>query len=147
MGTIPWCSPEHDVAKGDLVDAMLRSVNYIARAGSGADERALTTMKSISARMPARMRIGQQRFKAALRKQFLTLRLDEDRAMEALPALLPDDPKARSVALDVISEMFASRERTDAEIARLKYVEELFAQKADPGDRDFGHLKVVAGKA
>jgi hypothetical protein len=116
-----------DMEHGDLTDAIVRSVVYIAGgAGGGADERSYSTLKRISAALPPNLKVGTERFKESMRKQFLTLRLDRDKALETLPALLPDDAGERRRGLEIVRALFESRDRTDAEAKRFAEISKLF---------------------
>jgi hypothetical protein len=78
-------------------------------------------------------------FKVILKEQYLLLRLDEERAVRAIPRLLPDDADARRAGLDALRRMVTSRGALSEEGAsRLKQVERLFGAPA--GTRP---LKVV----
>jgi pimeloyl-ACP methyl ester carboxylesterase len=136
----------HDMDRGGILDGVLRACLYIAEVDSGADERGFATLKLISAELPARLRIGQDAFKAALRKQFLTLRLDRARAMETLPALLSEKSSERENALGVIQAMFESRERTEGEAKRLAEVRAIFHAAGPSSDRSSGKLKLIGGQ-
>ncbi|MFO1150724.1 MAG: DUF3141 domain-containing protein [Alsobacter sp.] len=129
---------------GSVVDAVLRAALYIAEPGSGVDERAYAMLKMIAAELPDRLRIGQEAFKATLRKQVQMLRLDRERALQTLPALLPQGDKERGNALRVLHELFDSRERTQGETRRFAEMKALFEGTKLPGDR--GKLKLVGGR-
>ncbi|MFO1148853.1 MAG: DUF3141 domain-containing protein [Alsobacter sp.] len=130
-----------EMDQGSIVDAVLRAALYVAEPGSGVDERAYATLKMVSAELPARLRIGQEAFKATLRRQVQMLRLDRDRALETLPALLPEGEKERGNALRVLHELFDSRERTEGETRRFAQMQALFAGTKLPGGRS--KLKLV----
>ncbi|MDB5649723.1 MAG: hypothetical protein JWL62_1243 [Hyphomicrobiales bacterium] len=120
-----------DMDHGDLTDAILRSVLYIAGGGNGsADERSYSTLKRISAVLPPNLKVGTDRFKESMRKQFLTLRLDRRQALETLPELLPDDASERRRGLAIVRALFESRNRTDAEAKRFEEVSHLFDPSA-----------------
>ena len=138
---------ERDIGKGDLMDAVLRAALYVAHAGQGVDERALTILKEIGADIPKRMKMGHDRFKAALRKQFLTLRLDEERAMASLPALLPSDEAARGRGLEALKALFASRDRTAIEKERMHRVTVIFEGQKDPAMPPHRRLRIAGGTA
>jgi len=138
---------ERDIGKGDLMDAVLRAALYVAHAGQGVDERALAVLKEIGADIPKRMKMGHARFKAALRKQFLTLRLDEERAMANLPALLPADDAARGRGLEALKALFASRDRTVTEKERMHRVTAIFESQKDPAMPPHRRLRIAGDAA
>lgn len=118
---------ERTLDEGDMVDAVLRAVLYVARgANRGADERSFSTLKAIASSLPQGLKVGRDRLKDALRRQALTLSLDESRALKALPNLLPDDPQQRHNALSLIRALFESRDRTAEETRRLAEVSAIF---------------------
>ncbi len=119
---------ERGMGEGTLLDAVLRAALYVARvSGRGADERSFAALRAIAAQIPRRMKVGRAAFKEALRRQYLTLRLDEDRAMRALPALVPADASKRAFALDALTELMESRDRTPEERERFAEVARVFA--------------------
>ena len=139
---------ERDIDKGDLMDAVLRAALYVAHAGQGVDERALAILKEIGADYPETDEDrDMMRFKAALRKQFLTLRLDEERAMASLPALLPADEAARGRGLEALKALFASRDRTASENERMHRVTVIFESQKDPAMPPHRRLRIAGGTA
>lgn len=119
---------ERGMAEGTLLDAVLRAALYVARAsGHGADERSFAALRAISAQIPKRMKVGVPAFKDLLRRQYLTLRLDEERAIRALPALIPADAAKRAFALEALRELMDSRDRTPEERKRFAEVATFFA--------------------
>jgi pimeloyl-ACP methyl ester carboxylesterase len=134
-----------EIDKGDVVDAVLRAALYVTEPGYGVDERAFAALTAIAAELPARLKIGQEAFKAALRRQALTLRLDRARALETLPALLPQEAAQREKALAVVEAFFESRERTPGEAQRLAEIQSLFRGTQLPGGRG-SKLKLVGGR-
>ena len=62
---------------------------YIRMPDGAADERGFAALRQIAGELPAAQRVGLSRFKEIVRDQFLILRLDEERAIAALPKLLP----------------------------------------------------------
>ena len=80
--------------------------------------------------------MGLSRFKEIVRDQFLILRLDEERAITALPKLLPADRRARETALGLIRRVIDARGAPSEEGARrMKRIETLFGSPppAKPG--------------
>ena len=138
---------ERDIEKGDLMDGVLRAALYVAHAGQGVDERTLAILEEMGAKLPKRMRIGHSRFKAALRKQFLTLRMDEERAVASLPALLPTDEAARARGLEALKALFGSRDRTALEKERMHRVTTIFEKHKDPATPPHGRLRIAGGMA
>jgi pimeloyl-ACP methyl ester carboxylesterase len=121
-----------NVAKGGLAEAIMRSVLYIGRPIGGVDERAFGLLRRIRADHPGIHEVGLQRFKEIVRSQHRLLRLNEEEAIAAVPALLPGDAAKREEALKVIRQLFADREVSSLEVdSRLARVEKLFSQSRD----------------
>ena len=88
-------------------------------------------LQAIRATLPANERVTLAEFKLLLKEQFLLLRLDEERAVRAIPGLLPDDADVRRAGLEALRQMVASRGALPEEGARrLRRVEGLFGARA-----------------
>jgi pimeloyl-ACP methyl ester carboxylesterase len=115
--------------QGGAVEAALRSIAYIRSAeGAGADERGFAVLKDLhDAQPPGRPR-SMSELKQTLREQYLLLRLDEKRAMEAIPKLLPANAEERASTLRAVQRLaFASGEPAGEAKRRLGRIEKLFA--------------------
>jgi len=124
---------------GGIRQAAVRGALYIHLPERSVDERAFAMLQAIRATLPANERVTMAEFKVILKEQYLLLRLDEERAVRAIPRLLPDDADARRAGLDALRRMVTSRGALTEEGARrLKRVESLFGPPA--GTRP---LKVV----
>ena len=98
------CGPNSSSASrsGGLAEAVLRALIYIRLPEGGVDERGFAALQAI--RRACRRRGGSawQPAEGLFREQYLLLRLDEDRAVRAIPRLLPDERAARETALDAL---------------------------------------------
>jgi hypothetical protein len=120
---------EHSIEKGGLLDAALRGLIYILRAERRFDERAATVLEAIRNARPAGQPVRRDRFRELVRKQSAILRLDEARAIEALPHLLPDDRVACAKALGAIRSVVLAQGKLSAEgAARLERLAGLFGE-------------------
>jgi hypothetical protein len=83
---------------GGLVEAALRAVIYVGlgRPRFGPDERAFAALQQIRAQTPGGRQFGLARLKELMRRQYLLLQIDEERALAAIPKLLPADASERS---------------------------------------------------
>src|SRR6185503_11024325 len=82
-------------------------------------------------------------FKAIVREQYFLLRLDEERAVAAIPALLPEDAKARAAALSDISQIVLAKgpsEGTTGE--RLALIEGIFGADLRARERDTRDFRI-----
>jgi pimeloyl-ACP methyl ester carboxylesterase len=100
---------EQHVDTGGLVEAAVRALIYIRLPEGKVDERGFAAIQEISASLPAAKRIGLVRFKELVKEQFLMLFLDEERAIEALPKLLPEDHREREAALALVRRVLFAR--------------------------------------
>src|SRR5262249_34676445 len=105
-------------------------------------------IKEISAATPPEKRIGMARFKEVMKEQFLILVRDEERAIEALPKLLPENRQEREAALAALRRVLSSRGALPEEAnRRLERIEKIFAPALparETGDRK--RHQVMAGK-
>jgi hypothetical protein len=112
---------------GGPEEAALRALIYIRLADGSIDERGFAVLKQIRTSRPVARRISLARFKEILREQYLLVRLDQERALGAVPKLLGDDDAARKATLDVLHRVLAARgDLSDEEKRRLTRVEALF---------------------
>jgi Protein of unknown function (DUF3141) len=123
---------EQHLDKGGLIEAALRALIYIRRPEGKIDERGFAAMKEIGGALPAAKRVGLARLKEIVKEQFLMLLFDEERAIAALPKLLPEGQRAREAGLAAVRRVVAARGALPAEGSRrLARVESLFATSPD----------------
>ena len=95
---------ETRIEQGGLVEAGVRALLYVG--GGGAlpmvDERIFAMLRQLRQHHPASREINLIRFKEIVREQYLLLRHDEQRALAAIPRLLPDDPAEREAAFGAL---------------------------------------------
>jgi hypothetical protein len=103
---------------GGLPQAVLRALIYIRLPDGSADERGFAMLKAIRAMQPVNNRMTLAELKAVVKEQFLLLRLDEERAVRAIPWLLPDSETARRAGLEALHAMLESRGALPEESAR-----------------------------
>jgi hypothetical protein len=85
-------------------------------------------LRQIRADHPGSARLSLAQFKELVKEQYLMLRLDQERAVAALPKLLPEDAAERDAALAVIRRVAsAAGEPTGEAKTRLARIEALFA--------------------
>ena len=127
---------EQQIESGGLPEAAVRALLYIQLPDGVADERGFAALQQIARELPAAKRIGLSRFKEIVRDQFLILRLDEERAIAALPNLLPADKRARETAVGLLRRVVEARGASSQEGARrMTRIEALFGNlpPAKPG--------------
>ena len=116
--------------QGGPVEAALRSILYVRRAEGAVDERGFAMLKKLHDEQPPGRPRTMAQLKQALREQSFLLRLDQERAVEALPKLLPPDPDDRARTLRAVQRIVtASGELSEEGKRRLQHVEKLFDMK------------------
>ncbi len=123
---------EHRFEEGGVQDAVMRAIIYVALPEGRVDERGFAMLKLIHASRPANKRLSLMRLKEIIKQQFLLVSLDEERALETLPKLLPPDQTERREAVDALHRVFIARGALSGEgQRRLARVEALFGVKPD----------------
>ncbi len=115
-------------AEGGLREAMLRALIYLGLGDAFVDERGFAVIRRVRAEHKS-LPLGE--FKQALREQFYMLLLDEENALNAVPAMLPQDREERQKAFAIIREItFAAGEPSEERHRRLARVAGLFGVEA-----------------
>lgn len=113
------------IGKGGLREAAVRCLVYISMGGTGADERAFNALREMRSEYGDLSIVS---FKAAVREEFFALRLNEQAALAAIPAMLLSGAKHKNGAMSLIRRFVAAAgELTTEQTRRLNVVEELFA--------------------
>ncbi len=113
---------------GGLVEAVIRSIMHVRLPERTVDERGFSVLQAIRRLQPANRRRTMAEIKAIFRDQYMLLRLDEERAVRAIPRLLPDDALLRSEGWKAVTDVLgASGELPEEGRRRLKRLEELFS--------------------
>ena len=117
--------------QGAAVEAALRSIAYIRAAEGSVDERGFAVLKALhDAQPPGRPRTMAQ-LKEVLREQYLLLKLDQKRAVAAIPKLLPSNMDDRAATWRAIQRVISAKGKpTDKGQRRLAEIEKLFGVKA-----------------
>jgi hypothetical protein len=116
--------------KGAALEAALRAIAYVRTAEGGSDERSFAVVKQIhDAQPPGRPR-SMAEVKTILRDQAMLLRLDEERAIKAIPKLLPRDQEDRARTLRAVQRVVSAQGALSSEgKRRLARIEHLFGVK------------------
>lgn len=116
-------------SQGGVVEAALRSIMYVRQAEGSADERGFAVVKQLYGANFSGESMAQ--LKEVLRDQSLLMRLDPERAVAAIPELLPADLESRSRTLQAVKEIVTAPGQLSGEgKRRLKRIERLFNVKA-----------------
>src|SRR5690242_5783876 len=119
---------ERRIDQGGVLEAAVRALIYVRLPEGKADERGFAALNQISAELPAAKRVGFARFKEIVKEQYLILLLDAERAITALPKLLPDDRRQCEEALAMVRRVLAARGGLSEEAARrLERMQAVFA--------------------
>jgi pimeloyl-ACP methyl ester carboxylesterase len=116
------------IERGGLREAVVRALIYIAlgRAEPSVDERCFAVLRQFRADQPGDSRMTLAEFKEMVREQYLLLRIDEQRAMAALPTLLAGEATDRSSILELIRRIvWAAGDPSIGIETRFKQVEAL----------------------
>jgi hypothetical protein len=128
---------EQQIDQGGLIEAAVRALIYVRLPEGKVDERGFAALKQIGAELPAAKRVGLARFKEIVKEQYLLLLLDAERAIAALPKLLPDNRRQCEEALALVRRVLAARGALPEEgRRRLERVETMFAGPPPEVGRD-----------
>ena len=122
-------SLEAGIERGGLVEASVRALLYLAlgHPHPGADERSFEMLRRIRADLRFTRQLSLAQFKEVVRHQYLLLRRDEERAVAAIPRLLPADAEERAEILNIIRRIFGAQgDQPEKAKQRLARVEALF---------------------
>jgi hypothetical protein len=125
------------VEHGDVLDAFVRSMVWVLHAGTRGDERIFATLvrlrdtDALASLRDGKPKITLTQFKEAVRDQAMILRMDEAKAVAALPRLLPADPAKRRLLVDAVAKVVtASGPLAGEAAARLARLEALAREPA-----------------
>ena len=115
---------------GGSLEAAVRSIAYIFKAEGSADERSFVLLRALKESQPKSRQQSQPELKAILRDQSLLLRLDEQRAVAAIPKLVARKRTDAGAAMDLVRRVVAAPGELSAEgRKRLATIEKLFKAK------------------
>jgi hypothetical protein len=128
---------EQQIDQGGLIEAVVRALIYVRLPEGKVDERGFAALKQISVELPAAKRVGLARFKEIVKDQYLILLLDAERAIAALPKLLPGNRRQCDEALALVRRVLAARGALPEEgRRRLERIEAMFAGPPPEVGRD-----------
>ena len=113
---------------GGLPEAVIRAIMHVRLPARSVDERGFAVLQAVRRIQPANRRLSFDELKVLFRDQYLLLRLDEERAVRAIPKLLPEDEQQRSRGWQVVQDVLAaSGSLSQEERRQLDRLEQLFA--------------------
>jgi pimeloyl-ACP methyl ester carboxylesterase len=111
------------IPAGGVREAVIRGLLYVGMSRGSMDERGFEMARRLR---EAHGEMPLADFKAMVREQFFMLLIDQDAALAAIPAMLPEDRETRQQALALIQQVLGARgslspgdEEKLAQIARL----------------------------
>ena len=118
---------EAAMTEGGLPEALVRALLWAGMARRAVDERGFAAITRLRDAHEAHRRMSLADFKALVRAQYQMLTIDEEAALAAIPALLPDAVDERRAAFAIIRGIIeASGAPGDAQAARLQRISALF---------------------
>jgi hypothetical protein len=112
---------------GGLPEAIVRSIIHVRLPEGEIDERGFAALQALRRAQPTNRRLTFGEVKALFRDQYLLIRLDEERAVRAIPRLLPDNEPQRRAAWTAVRDVLAARgELPDEGRRRLERLQQLF---------------------
>lgn len=120
---------DKQIEQGSPVEAALRALIYIRQPQQTFDQRSFNILKEINSELPEAERISLARFKEMMKEQFLIVMQDQERAVAAIPMLLPTTRGERNALMGVIRQLVNSGEALPEESKRrLARIEALFGE-------------------
>jgi hypothetical protein len=120
---------ERRIEQASPIEAALRALIYVLHPQQSFDERSFKILKEINSELPETERISLARFKEMMKEQFLILLQEPERAVAAIPMLLPAGRGERNSLLGVIRQVANSDGALPQESKRrLARVETLFGE-------------------
>jgi len=129
---------ERGISEGGTREAVVRALLYVGRGRPEqfVDERGFAVLRQVRAEMPKDQQLSMDAFKRIVHDQHLLLRLDEERALAALPRLLPDDAEERDRMLKIVRRVATATGEPAGEMKRrLTRVEALFRRGPPEGGK------------
>jgi hypothetical protein len=118
------CELKSQMTEGGVREAVIRGMLYVGMSRTSVDERGFELTRRIR---KSQSDIPLAEFKKIVREQFYMLLIDQEAALAAIPALLPQDQDLRKNAFGLISQVLGARgEMSEEDNRRLKQVRDLF---------------------
>jgi hypothetical protein len=120
---------ERRIEQASPSEAALRALIYVLHPQQSFDERSFKILKEINSELPETERISLARFKEMMKEQFLIVLQEPERAVAAIPTLLPAGRGERNSLLGMIRQVAISDGALPQESKRrLARVETLFGE-------------------
>jgi hypothetical protein len=94
------------ISSGGIQEAVIRGLIYAVRTDAAVDERGFELTRRLRI---AHSDMSLPEFKSMVREQSTMLLIDQKRALEAIPSMLPPDPQTRERAFELIKQILSAR--------------------------------------
>jgi hypothetical protein len=123
------------VEEGGNVEALLRIMIHVRESGRSVDERGFRMLRRIGKERREGDQISLDRFREILKEQVFLMELDRERALAALPKLVPTEQSRRAVvkAAQQLLDVHGTPHRD--EVARLHQIKLLLDLEKEPATR------------
>ena len=112
---------------GGLREALIRALIHIRLREGSVDERGFAMLQALRQLQPGNRRPSMDEVKTLFRDQYMLVRLDEERAVRAIPRLLPESEETRRSGIEALLQVLGARGNLPEEgLRRLRRIEELF---------------------
>ncbi len=129
------------MSEGGLQEALIRALIWVRLPVGTADERSFAVIRRLRETV-GRDRLPLEEFKRIVRQQFFMLLIDDVRAVETLPELLPEDPALRAEALKALRAVVEATGALPEEAAwRMSEMERVFTGEPPPADSTGGQVR------
>jgi hypothetical protein len=109
---------------------VIRAIMHVRLPERAVDERGFAVLQAIRRLQPANRRRSLGEIKVMFRDQYMLLHLDEERAVRAIPHLLPEDDERRAAGWRAVTDVLGARGPLPAEGGRrLERLRDLFAPR------------------
>ena len=122
---------ERHFETGTEVEAALRALVYVLRSEDAVDQRAFAELKALRDGQAAEARLPMPELKKMLAEQSTLVRLDEERAVAAIPHLLPQDAERRQACLTALHDVIETRTLSESTKRRLERIDHLFESRPE----------------
>ena len=120
------------IASGGLREAAIRALIYVGIGRAAVDERGFEIVRRIRREHEGARALPLPQFKVLLRDQFYMLLIDQEAALAAIPAMLPEDLALRRQAFQTITRILsAAGPPNDEDQRRLARTAEWFGLKEE----------------
>ncbi len=123
------------VEEGGNVEALLRIMIHVRESGRSVDERGFQMLRKIGKERRDDERISLDRFREILKEQVFLMELDRERALAALPKLVPTEQSRRTVVEAAQQLLDVHGTPHPDELARFHQIKLLLGLETEPATR------------